>query len=454
MPKDASNAKGNKRELTEGFLQTVTVEDRRDFSDTKVEGLQLRVTARGRKTFSVRKRKADGSSQRVTLGEYPNLRLKEARALARETIVDIARGRDFNAEKRMLRSGLSSDPTLGDVLIEYEEVASSRLIGIWEPRGPKKPSQARQTIITVFDGLLSKKISTVSEEDLAVHMAAYRRQGRTGTTKSANGQVSHARAYLMPPLDWASGRRSFNKLGAGRPVIVDAPDLSRVFDPAVSDPSITGKRNRVLSDKEIGQVLPWLTWPARSELGCRCAVEKDFRPIAIRFIILQALRRGEVERMRWQDVDLENGTLWKPKLEAGRRGKSRGQLLHLSDAAISLLRSLPHAYCAEPIDFVFPNETGGKLGNWTRILNKIKQASKTTGWVLHDLRRTSSTIMSELGIDANVIARILGHGTGQDDERTRTAWGHYIVERQHVRREIPLSKVALDKLAAVYADLD
>ena len=75
-------------------------------------------------------------------------------------------------------------------------------------------------------------------------------------------------------------------------------------------------------------------------------------------------------------------------------------------------------------------------------------------WTLHDLRRTSSTIMNELGIDAGVIAKILGHGTGSDDERTRTAWGHYIVERQHVRREIAPAKLALDKLAAVYADLE
>ena len=111
MPRDGLYTNANKRELTDGFVQSVTVDERRDFSDTKVEGLQLRVTARGRKTFSVRKRRPDGISQRVTLGEYPNLRLKEARALARETIVEMARGRDFNAEKRVLRSGFSSDPT-------------------------------------------------------------------------------------------------------------------------------------------------------------------------------------------------------------------------------------------------------------------------------------------------------------------------------------------------------
>lgn len=451
MSRTSSNISRNKRELTEGFLQAVTVDGRRDFSDTKVEGLQLRVTTSGRKTFSVRKRMPNGRSQRVTLGEYPNLRLKEARALARETIVDLARGRNFNAEKRMLRSGFSTDPTLGDLLIEYEEIASNRLIGIWEPRGPSKASQARQTIGNVFRALLPKKISTISEEDLAAQMIAYRRKGRTGTTKSANGQVSHARAYLMPPLNWASGRGKFKKLGAGRPVIVDAPDLSRVFDPAVSDPSITGKRDRVLSDEEVEKILPWLTWPARSELSMRCAPEMDFRPIAIRFILLQALRRGEVERMRWQDIDLKKGTLWKPKLETGRRGKSRGQILHLSDAAIDLLRRLPQG---NPNDFVFPNESGGQLGNWARILEKIKNASKTKNWTLHDLRRTSSTVMNELGTDAGLIAKILGHGTGSDDERTRTAWGHYIVERQHVRREIAPAKLALDKLAAVYADLE
>jgi integrase len=39
-------------------------------------------------------------------------------------------------------------------------------------------------------------------------------------------------------------------------------------------------------------------------------------------------------------------------------------------------------------------------------------------WVVHDLRRTSRSLMSEAGVDRNVAERVLGHKVGGGVERT------------------------------------
>lgn len=43
-----------KRELSDAFLRAVVVTKRMDFSDTKVEGLQIRVSPKSKKTFAER----------------------------------------------------------------------------------------------------------------------------------------------------------------------------------------------------------------------------------------------------------------------------------------------------------------------------------------------------------------------------------------------------------------
>ena len=43
---------------------------------------------------------------------------------------------------------------------------------------------------------------------------------------------------------------------------------------------------------------------------------------------------------------------------------------------------------------------------------KIEELSGTTGWTLHDLRRTAATNMAGLNVPPHVVERILNHSTG------------------------------------------
>lgn len=71
------------------------------YHDTKVNGLQLRVTANGTKTFYIFQR-VNGKPERVKVGEhpYPIMGIDQARKRAKEIIHQIAEGQSPNAAKR------------------------------------------------------------------------------------------------------------------------------------------------------------------------------------------------------------------------------------------------------------------------------------------------------------------------------------------------------------------
>lgn len=447
-----------KRELTDGFLRGVQVATRKDFSDTKVEGFQVRVSPSGAKTFVVRARAPSKPIQRVTIGTYPAMKLAEARAKAREVILKIHQGFDIAAERRNARlqpETVEVKPTLDGIITEYRKVASAKGLGIWTPEKPDGQPEAERCIRAVFARLLDVAVEEISEFDLTSEMQAYRRVGRTGQGEKANGRVSKARLYVMPVFDWAAGRGRFRKVGAGRIPKISAPVAGDTADFAVDDPTIQGLRERVLDVAELKLILPLLTYPAPKLPGSRLSPEQDFRCIALRFILLTAPRIANVEDALWRDIDFELGIWNKPSVK-NTRGKRniRPQIIHLSDAAIDLLKSLPGADKANPLAHVFPNANGGKLGNWDRFQGMINAASGTTGWHRHDLRRTASTLLDQLGVDAVLIGRILGHSVSREDKAASTALRHYIMEKQILPMVDAPMKTALNLLAKAYAALE
>ena len=239
---------------------------------------------------------------------------------------------------------------------------------------------------------------------------------KSGKVK-ANGQVSRARAYLMPVFDWCAHRNKFAKVGFGRSVKLDVVDLHDTYDPSSDNDDIVGIQGRALDDVELGLILPLLTWPAPERLNMKLASEQDFRPAALRFLLLTCARLDELVTMRWQDFR-ENLLLWHKPYVKTTSGPPRQLNLPLSNAAAQLLKGLPNFETRSPNELVFPNEVGGHLGNWGRITKAVQRESETANWHRHDLRRTGAKIMKLLGIAPRTIDEILAHNASNKDEGT------------------------------------
>lgn len=403
--------------------------ERYEVIDKVMAGLVGRVSSSGRVTFVLRARNAAGKMQTITLGTYPDLSLKAARDAANRTKLDIKSGHDPNAEKQAIRqaAAIESDSTsLREVISEYQKRFSPSKSS-WRPRGPKSErSGARQAIERVYAPLLDRPITKITEQDFANTVSNYKRVRQSDDRLTANGHASRARAYLGPVLDWTAGRRSFQKLGASRLPKLPVASLAATHDPAADDPTITGKRTRVLTEADLRAVLPLLTFPAPKLGGLRLNPARDFRPIAMRFMLLTAARLDEVCSMTWRDFDRENGVWRKPKVKS-TKGGPRGQALPLSQAAQDLLSGLPGWDAKSPNDLVFPNGSGIEpLDNWTRFQRALHRESGTADWHRHDLRRTAATIMHSLKVPVSTIEQILAHVDPLRGEQVGASASHYI----------------------------
>jgi integrase len=166
-------------------------------------------------------------------------------------------------------------------------------------------------------------------------------------------------------------------------------NVSRVFDwhatrsDTFRSPIVKGMkraggqaRSRVLTDDELRAV-----WTACAEY------RNPFGPM-LRFILLTATRRNEALYARRSEIV---GTEW--TIPAARYKTKIDHLVPLSQAALA---QLPNEEAHG--DWVFTANGKQAIGGRSRHKAAIDQASRVSGWTVHDLRRTARSLMSRAGV--------------------------------------------------------
>ncbi len=142
------------------------------------------------------------------------------------------------------------------------------------------------------------------------------------------------------------------------------------------------------------------------------------------------MRHGELIALRWEDVDLEQGSIYvhrtefyrgkagflenDPKSEAGER------TIFISKTLCEKLKQhrthqneqrLKGGAAWKNLDLVCCNRKGGFLisNNVRTAFYKLLEKAKLPEMHIHDLRHHASTLMRSLGIDLKVVQEILGH---------------------------------------------
>jgi len=157
--------------------------------------------------------------------------------------------------------------------------------------------------------------------------------------------------------------------------------------------SQAGPRQRVLDDTEIRAV-----WAAAGEM------QSASFGMAVRLALLTATRRNEAMHLQWSEVN--NGGLdWTIPATRYKGPKgSHNHLIPLSAAAKAVIEAMPREG-----EFVFPARGGGRIRNYARYKRELDELSGVRNWRLHDLRRTSRTLLSRAGVNSDIAERCLGH---------------------------------------------
>ena len=151
------------------------------------------------------------------------------------------------------------------------------------------------------------------------------------------------------------------------------------------------ERSRILSDDELRAV--WSTADTAGEFGA-----------LIKFLLLTGARRNEAAHIRHEE--LADG-VW--NLPASRNKIKADLARPLSRAAQAILDERPRF---DGCPFVFTNDGKHPVAGFSYLKKQVGKASGTSGWTLHDLRRTARSLMSKAGLAADHAERCLGHAIG------------------------------------------
>ncbi len=159
------------------------------------------------------------------------------------------------------------------------------------------------------------------------------------------------------------------------------------------------KRERFLSDSELGSIHQVM----------RAMEEEQAVPSvvlnAIRLLALTGCRLGEIRRLRWEDVDFENGCLSIPDSKTGPR-------LHgIGAHSLALLATLPRTE-GSPWVFCGTDPTAAlRKERLEKAWQKIRAAAGIEDIRLHDLRHTVGTYAGQTGANSFLVRDKLGHKT-------------------------------------------
>jgi integrase len=123
------------------------------------------------------------------------------------------------------------------------------------------------------------------------------------------------------------------------------------------------------------------------------------RPI-VGLAVSTGMRRGELMRICWKDVDLKGGRIL---LAITKNGKPRfAYLNHLSRQVIDSLQTEEH----QPTGKLFPAVTPGQF---TVAVIRACKAAGIEDFSAHDLRHTFASQLRMAGADLHTVGQLLGH---------------------------------------------
>jgi len=331
------------------------------FHDARCQGLILVVSDTGGKVFYLYRR-IHGQPRRVRLGRFPGLPVADARRAVQEHVGAIAAGRDPSAARRAAKNA----PTLAEAFAFYLETHAKIHNRTW--RGDER-RYARH-----LAAWGKRRIEEITIQDVA---ALHSRIGRT-----ARYQANRVLSLLS--VVWNTCRRAGLIRGAN-----PCEDVKHFREQS---------RDRFLDAEELRRFLAALE---------KCP-DTDARDV-FALCLLTGARRGNVQGMRWADLDLAGG-VW--RIPGPESKNAEPLLIILAPPAVGVLeRRRREAGDPPPSPWVFPasRSRSGHLEEPKKAWAALTKKARLEGLRMHDLRRTLGSWQAAAGVSLPVIGKSLGH---------------------------------------------
>lgn len=354
------------------------------YRDTVLSGFGLRVGSRSKVYFV--EGQVDRRTRRVTIGRADVFAPEIARKKALAALGEMAGGRNPTDEKR---KGAVQSVTLATAFEQFFE-ARSKL-------SPHTVSNYGRSAKLYLKAWRSKPMSEITRQMvLNKHQELARAHGEV----TANNAMRHLRSvynfvaathddFPPNPVQILSQARAWYR-ERRRQTLVTAVDLPAWWEAVMAEPEYS----------------------------------RDFLLTAL----FTGMRRGELMKLRWENLDLKARTLHLPTTK-------NGDPLHLplSEFLWSLLADRWERADSSPWVFPGPGKNG-HLVETKKFLLRVGAGSGVT-FTLHDLRRTFITIAESLDVPYYALKRLLNHRANGD-----VTGGYIVVNAERLRG--PVEQVA------------
>ncbi|WP_020561585.1 tyrosine-type recombinase/integrase [Methylosarcina fibrata] len=352
----------NKINFTKAALDGLALPEagkRETYHDLKTNGLQLRVTSNGVKTFSLFRRVKNGSPERVTLGRYPDMSVEQARTESTRLNGLLVQGINPNTDARALKT----ETTLQELFDEFLKHRRNK-------RGAFLSEKTKRSYRYDFGLYLEKwgrrKLSQFKDTDFGKLHAEIGKEHPT----TANRVIAMASSLFS----YAAERKLFKGTNPAHG-IKKFPET---------------KRDRFLQSDELPAFFEALAEEPNDTL-------RDY----FLLLLLTGARRSNAQEMQWSQLNLDRAEWRIPTTKNGEP-----QTVTLTPEAVTILQTRRGG---DPV-WVFPGS--GATGHlvepkkaWKRILDRAGLSDLR----IHDLRRTLGSWQAKTGASLAIVGKSLNH---------------------------------------------
>jgi len=385
--------------LTDVALKALRPKEK-PYKVTDRDGMYVLVSTKGSLSFRLDYR-LNGRRETVVLGRYDRAGISLARA--RELCIDAKRaireGRSPAFEKQRAKRRLLEAKSFG----EFGEK--------WLTAAPMADS-TRAMRRTIFERELlpawrKRLLTEITPDDLRTHCGAIVERGAPATALHVRDIVKQIYGFAI-----LHGEKVTN------PADEVGPSAIAHFVP----------RDRSLSPTEIRIMLKQLD---------RVATLPTIR-LGLRLILLTMVRKSELQDAVWDEVDFENAVWTIPK---ERMKRSKAHNVYLSRQTLDIMIALKT--CAGNSRYLLPSRYDADApmsrATFNRVTYAVVEQAKKEGlpldpFTVHDMRRTGSTLLNELGFNSDWIEKCLAHEDGRSSRGVYNK-AEYEAQRRHMMQE-------------------
>ena len=343
----------------------------------------------------------NGRRETLTLGRYGPDGLSLARA--REKLIDakraISEGRSPAQEKQHDKRRLKEAKRFGEFGEKWFQ--ESRMAD--STRAMRRSIYERDILPTFRNRLLTE----ITPDDLRMMCGKVKERGAPATAVHVRDIVKLIFAFAI-----LHGEKVAN------PADEVGPASIATFVP--KDRSLSPAEIRVM----LGQLVHVPTLPT-IRLG-------------MKLFLLTMVRKSELQDATWDEVDFENA-VWSIPKERMKRSKAHN--VYLSQQAVDIFIALKT--CAGNSRYVLPSRYDADApmsrATFNRITTAVAVRAKKEGlplepFTVHDLRRTGSTLLNEMGFNSDWIEKCLAHEDGRSSRGVYNK-AEYEHQRRHMMQE-------------------